>query len=59
MARTGVGHLWLLDPLARPLEAFALEDGIWVLIAALKDDAAVRVPPFDAISFSLSALWAD
>jgi hypothetical protein len=30
-----------------------------VLIAALKDDAEVRVPPFDAIALPLSALWPD
>jgi Uma2 family endonuclease len=55
----GVGHLWLIDPLARTLEAFTLRDGTWVLIAALRADAEVQVPPFDAIIFSLSALWAD
>ena len=55
----GVGHLWLIDPLARTLEAFALEHGAWVLIAALKVDAEVRVPPFDVLAFPLAALWAD
>jgi hypothetical protein len=30
-----------------------------VLIAALKDADEVRVPPFDAVAFSLSALWPD
>jgi Uma2 family endonuclease len=54
-----VAHLWLVDPLARTLEAFANRDGAWVLIAALADDAEVRVPPFDAIAFGLAALWAD
>jgi Uma2 family endonuclease len=54
-----VGHLWLIDPLARTLEAFALREGAWVLIAALKTDATVRVPPFDAIGFPLSSLWPD
>ena len=54
-----VGHLWLIDPLARTLEAFALREGAWGLIAALTTDATVRVPPFDAIGFPLSALWAD
>jgi hypothetical protein len=28
-------------------------------IAALKEDDDVRVRPFDAIAFSLSALWPD
>ena len=55
----GVGHLWLVDPLARTLEAFALEGGRWVLVASLRDDAEVRVPPFDAVGFPLDALWAD
>lgn len=54
----GVAHLWFVDPDARTLEAFALKDGTWTLLAALKDDAAVSVPPFDAISFSLGDLWA-
>ena len=34
-------------------------DGAWTLVAALKDDEEVRVPPFDAIAFPLSALWPD
>jgi Putative restriction endonuclease len=55
----GVGHLWFVDPSARTLEAFALRDGAWTLVAALKDDEEVRVPPFDAIAFPLSALWPD
>ena len=55
----GVGHLWLIDPLARTLEAFALEGGRWILIASLRDDAEVRVAPFEAVAFPLAALWAD
>ena len=55
----GVGHLWYADPAERTLEAFELRDGAWTLIAALKDDDEVRVRPFDAIGFPLSALWPD
>lgn len=58
-AAAGVRHLWLVDPDARTLEAFDNQDGQWLLVAALKDDEEVRVLPFDAIAFSLSALWAD
>lgn len=58
-AECRVQHLWFVDPLARTLEAFALRDGAWTLIAALKDDEEVRVPPFDAVAFSLSVLWPD
>jgi Uma2 family endonuclease len=58
-AEHGVAYLWLVDPLARTLEAFALDGGRWVLIASLRDDAEVRVAPFDAVAFPLDALWAD
>jgi len=57
-AAHGVSHIWFVDPDARTLEAFELRDGEWVLIASLKDDAAVSVAPFDAISFGLDDLWA-
>lgn len=56
-ARYGVAHAWLVDPAERTLEAFTLRDGAWVLIAGLKDDDTVQVPPFDAIGFALSDLW--
>ena len=54
----GAAYAWLVDPLARTLEAFALREEGWLLIATLKDDDPVSVPPFDAISFSLADLWA-
>ena len=56
-AREGVGHLWLIEPTDRTLEAFELRDGEWALIACAKDDEAVSVRPFDAITFSLGDLW--
>ena len=56
-AREGVGHLWLVDPIGRTLEAFELRDGEWVLLATLADNAPVSVPPFEAITFSLGDLW--
>jgi Uma2 family endonuclease len=58
-AKNGLAHLWLVDPKARTLEAFALRGGDWVLVAALKKDDEARVPPFEAIAFPLSALWPD
>lgn len=57
-AQYGVAHAWLVDPEARTLEAYELREGAWMLIAVLKDDDAVSLPPFDAVSFSLADLWA-
>jgi Uma2 family endonuclease len=56
---SGVAHLWLVDPLARTLEAFERRDGAWVLLAAYKEDDEVRVAPFDAVPLELGALWPD
>ncbi len=56
-AREGVRRLWFVDPDARTLEAFELRDGQWLLLATLADDAPVSLPPFDAITFPLDALW--
>ncbi len=56
-AREGVAHLWFIDPVARDLEAFELRDGEWVLIATARNDDPVSIPPFEAITFPLDALW--
>lgn len=56
-ARFGVAFVWLVDPVARTLEAYELQQGRWLLLATLKDEDAVSLPPFDAVSFSLADLW--
>ena len=56
-ARECVGHLWFVDPDARTLEVFALCERQWLLLATLADDVPVWLPPFDAVTFPLGALW--
>ena len=56
-AEHGVVWLWFVDPAERVLEAFAQREGAWVLLGALRDDAEVRLAPFDAVAFGLGALW--
>ena len=57
-AHYGVAYAWLVDPKERTLEAYELRQGQWVLIATLAGDVPVRIPPFDAVEFSLGDLWA-
>lgn len=52
-----VPHLWHLDPRAKTLEVFALQDQSWLLTHTFVDREEVRAPPFDAIAFSLGLLW--
>ncbi len=48
-ARTGVVHLWLVDPIAKTLEVYFAHDGRWVVDAVYGDDERVRAKPFDAV----------
>lgn len=57
-ARAGIGYLWLVDPILRTLEAYALDAGHWVLLGSYGDDARVSAPPFGAIEIDLQVLWA-
>jgi len=41
-----------MDPEVKLLEAFALQDGRWVLLGHYGGDDEIRVAPFDAIAFS-------
>jgi Uma2 family endonuclease len=58
-AREKVQFVWLVDPLMRTLEAFKLASGLYALLGAWKDDARIRVEPFEAIELELGILWAD
>jgi len=56
-AEHGVAHAWLVDPLARVLDAFVLRCGQWQPVGVWRDDAVVRVAPFDALELNLARLW--
>ncbi|MEW6167124.1 MAG: Uma2 family endonuclease, partial [Pseudomonadota bacterium] len=56
-AAQGVPHCWLLDPLARTLEVFVLQDERWLLHSTFDGDASLRAPPFEAVEFDLGAWW--
>jgi Uma2 family endonuclease len=57
-ARERVGHLWLVDPLARTLEIFRLDGERWTVTCVYAgDEARVRAEPFEAIELDLSRWW--
>jgi Uma2 family endonuclease len=56
-ARFGVAYLWLVDPLARTLETFALDAGRCVVTGQFKDEDIIAIPPFEALSIVLERLW--
>jgi len=56
-AGAGVHYLWLLDPVAGELEAFALAGNQWLLLATVQKGETVNIAPFDAVSFPLNDLF--
>ena len=56
--REGVGHVWLIDPIAQTLEVFKLAGAHYALILTADGDAVVRAEPFDAFELALASLWA-
>jgi Uma2 family endonuclease len=57
-ARERVPHVWLVDPIARTLEALRRDGAQWLLLGTWRDDALVRVEPFEAFDLELASLWA-
>jgi Uma2 family endonuclease len=57
-AREGVRHAWLIDPVAKTLEVYALSaEGRWGTPVISSGADVVRAVPFDAIGLDLSGLW--
>ncbi|MCE9668435.1 Uma2 family endonuclease [Myxococcus stipitatus] len=56
-ARQGVGHVWLVDPVARTLETYQRVKRGWLLTGAYESDALVRADPFSSTTLELDSLW--
>lgn len=56
-ASATVPFLWLVDPAARTIEAYRLEQGRWLLLGAHGEDALARIEPFDAIELAVPTLF--
>ncbi len=56
-ARHGVEHLWLVDPIAGHVDAYARREDGWLWLGTWSDDDA-HIPPFHAIGLELRSIWA-
>jgi Uma2 family endonuclease len=56
-AEYGVPWMWLVDPLARLFEVFALEGERWSLIHTYAGNDVVRVEPFPVVEIDLASIW--
>jgi Uma2 family endonuclease len=58
-AREGVRHVWQVDPLARTLDIFRLQERDWLLVGSFVAEARVRAEPFEAIELELALVWSE
>ncbi len=56
-ARYGVAYAWLVDPLARTLEAWENRNGQWIALGLFRNGQTVCVAPFAALTIWLADLW--
>jgi Uma2 family endonuclease len=56
-ARHGVPFYWLLDPLARTLEALRLDDGVWMELGVWGEGDLARIDPFAAVELEVGRLF--
>jgi Uma2 family endonuclease len=58
-AAAGVGHVWLVDPIARTLEVLRRDGVSWTCLAAHTGHDTVRAEPFEDLELTLAQLWDD
>lgn len=52
-----IQHYWLVDPLEKTLECFALRDGVYALVASGMEEELVEHPDFTGLCIALKSLW--
>jgi Uma2 family endonuclease len=57
--REQVAHVWLLNPVERPLEVLRLTPEGFLLVAVHAEPVAVRAEPFDAVELDLGLLFGE
>jgi Uma2 family endonuclease len=56
-ARERVGHVWLVDPALKTLEALRLDGAGYRILNAWHGDAIVQAEPFEEYALHLADLW--
>src|SRR5262249_9772410 len=57
-AKLGISNYWIVDPDARSIESFVLDDAAYRLYAHGAGDETIALPPFLDLPLSLAAIWA-
>jgi Uma2 family endonuclease len=58
-AAAGVGHVWLIDPLAQSMEVLRRSGAGWTVVATHVGHDVACAEPFDRLGVHLALLWDD
>jgi Uma2 family endonuclease len=56
-ARHGVPFLWFIDPIAKILETYKLQNDKWQVMKNYAENEKARAEPFQEVEIDLSILW--
>jgi Uma2 family endonuclease len=56
-AQHGIPHYWIVDPLARTLEALEAREGSWWEAGVYGDGDVARIGPFEAVELAVGRLF--
>jgi len=56
-ARYGIPHYWIVDPDERRIEAYALTEGVFHVVARLAGAERGSLPPFSELIITADTLW--
>lgn len=55
--RAGVGHVWLVDPIARAVEVYRNTPDGWLIVTIHTGEEPLKAEPFDAMEMDLTRIW--
>jgi Uma2 family endonuclease len=55
--RAGVGHVWLVEPEDRFIEAYRHTEEGWLLVGHFSGEDEPSIEPFEALPLTLAELW--
>lgn len=56
-ASAGIGHYWIIDPVARSIEALELRGGVWIESGVYGEDDHARIAPYEAVEIPVGRLF--
>lgn len=56
-AEHGIAYLWLIEPEAKTLVVYRLNNGEWVVAGMFAENTLIRAEPFAQIEINLNDLW--